>query len=188
MIMTNEWGECFFKILQPNMKELRPPYYQWRIGENVITPHDEDEYTHIACFNCFLGALNWSDAFRVCKFNSIRVCWISIPVSEIQKYCGRTIRSTKAIIYRVKTGEELRKEDSPLYRLFISNLASHPLIIDDITISLYNGFDWMLHVLFNHDSLNLEVILIVLHSDKNTNYNEDQIQSYYLFVEHFVQD
>ena len=64
MIMTNKWGECFFKILPPDMKETKPPHYQWRIGANVITPQDKNNSTCINCYQNFLDTLDWSKVLR----------------------------------------------------------------------------------------------------------------------------
>ena len=56
IITTDKWGECFFKILPPNMKEVDYPYYQWRIGNNQFTWRNP-AFGYPDWFHCFISEL-----------------------------------------------------------------------------------------------------------------------------------
>lgn len=168
MITTNKWGECYFKILPPDMKEPKPPHYQWRIGENIITPQDHHNSTHIYCFQNFLDTLDWPNVLRTYSFCMVKICWVGALKSTMELDGCQIIKSSKPIIYRVKTGEELRREDSPLYRIYITRLAilsprQHKIVRFQ---TYYSEFDWLAYVLWHCDCVNLDLVPQVYRTSK----------------------
>lgn len=157
MITTDQWGECFFKILPPNMKEPVYPYYQWQIGNNQF-PCRDPVYKYVNRFYCFLSALALPDVLARYPFSMLKVCWIGIPESYVGDIYDCTIKGNKAVIYRVKTGEELRKEDSPLYRMYITRMVICELIIEQKIWSHCNEFDWTLFILYQSDPFDFELV------------------------------
>lgn len=159
MITTNKWGECLIKILKPDMKEPKPFFNQWKEGNNIFHETSNDVYFCFRRFGNFQTALQeYHDKFPKYNFRVLKICLLAIPEESILENTGRIIQSNRATVYKIKTGEELCREDSPLYRIYVSVNAASCLEDDDMCISLYNEFDWTIYSIYCVDSRRLNLV------------------------------
>lgn len=125
MITTNKYGDQLYVFLPPDMKTSmdflsRNHKYQWRAGRNPLSPWLITNLFAEASPLYWAIYLNLSSSLE--NLHMWKLCWVSVPQDDVVKSEVK-VRCFRLFIDRIRTVEELRQCDDPLYRQIMAFCA-----------------------------------------------------------------